>query len=904
MARTASMARSARTWRGLILLAGTFILSVVLLVTVRHAGDPAWLTLHLSPSNGADGTLWQVQTTFLSVGFAGLAIAAQLFAEAPLAIGASRGRVLKYVGASRFVGVGLVGNVVIGIETIWLSSGLGLLGVSIAWFLPTVVLLVWSTTKLVKLFGHPSLLDEVVRTSLVESLSSRLDEVSRKYSEATKRLDGLVTPSRLHMNLRSSASTLRVPVPQVGVVVKAIKPNAVKQALKTLAPRATDSRFPGADSAGEYTPPQIILDVEPGDRTRLGETAFRVITNEPLDEPVQDRVIRLLESSIEFDNSGAVTPDEETDREIANLKDAVGTNIRSGAFATAERAVELLGHVVRGVWMCQDGIDASRRASFTRRDWLFRSIGEVEQDVVQSPRAAGMFVSQAMTRALEAPRLGSPEYVDECLRSFTRIWLDVLQDGRPEFDHISGRIIVCVQNLAAFASPDQREDMSRHATWAMVELVKLALDAHKPSAAVLAAEELSGLFEYSHREGNQRDHVRAGQLVLAGWLDYLADKGDDRNPEDSGLRALVTPHGTWGEILAARSMAERGQTPFSRWEWWETKHSGSLRAQTLELSNYIDKAQLAALASSYGPLPPATDQQVASDYQRLHRLLGERDRDLTAPESSLRERLSEEIRKWKATEDERLAAEPLSDTRIAALRNALNESLDDGHRLAAKIPQADDVPKAADTSRPVLGMNLHLSRHYFVDEVFNQTYADPKGLGPVIARGFTAGEERRIVELLDSIQSEMLEPSAHAIRKKIDALGNEAKHFVLLTPYGGLMDIDGWYSIEFSQALARVTHTETSALDGRAILFDSRTTLISCRKPEEKEGLSPVGSTTISLGVFEDVHDGEEPRVRVETGEYFVIWPGDEPRIFHFGACRVHQAGTDVETDSGNGSSE
>ncbi|WP_207549387.1 hypothetical protein, partial [Mycobacteroides chelonae] len=64
-----------------------------------------------------------MQTTFLSVGFAGFAIAAQLFAESPLAIGASRRQVLEYIGAGQFVGVGLAANAVIAIETIWLSSG-------------------------------------------------------------------------------------------------------------------------------------------------------------------------------------------------------------------------------------------------------------------------------------------------------------------------------------------------------------------------------------------------------------------------------------------------------------------------------------------------------------------------------------------------------------------------------------------------------------------------------------------------------------------------------------------------------------------------------------------------------------------------------------------------------------
>ena len=887
-------------WRDLLLLAGSFILSVTLLAVIHYTGDPNWLKSHLPAATGADGILWQVQTTFLSVGFAGLAIAAQLFAEAPLAIGASRGRVLEFIGAGWFVGVGLVANAVIAIETIWLPSGLGMIGIALVWFTPSVILLVVSTVKLMQLFGHPSLLDEVVRLSLVDTLSNRLGEVSRKYADARKRLEGLVASGWSMGVPKASAVALRVPVPEVGRVIKAIKPKVVRQAIDSLGLRATEDSLTNSEAAEVYMPPQVTLDVEPGDRTRLGEAAFRVITSKELDEATAGRVVRLLQSSIEFEPSGSVTPDEETDREIANLKDAIGTNLRSGALATAERALELLGHVVRGVWMAEpESLDSSRRASFIRRDWLFRSIGEVEQDALLSPRVAGMFVSAAMTRALEAPRTGSTEYVDECLRSFTRLWFDVLRHGGPEFDSVPSRITTCVQNLAAYSysAADERDDLRARGTWAMVELVKLALDAKKPEAAKMAAQELSGLFEFD-REGSGRSHVRGGQLVLSGWLDYLADKQDERDPADPSLRAMVTPRGTWSEILAARSVAERGAAPFSRWDWWEMKTTASSRAQALQLSNYIDRAQLSALASSYGTLPPADDQETASEYKRFLSILTDGDRELNAREEGLKQKFTEEIAKWDAAEDGRLAQEPLSEVRTEALRIALRETLDERQRVAAEIPVVEDVPATADASRPILGMNFRVPRHYLVDKIFNQTYADPKDLGQMIAQGFAEGEEQKILSELRSLQDDVLEPAASAIRQQIEALGSEAEHYVLLTPYGGLEDIHEWYSIEFREALERVTHIETGVLDAEAILFDRRSTLTSCRKPEQKEGLSPVEDTSIALGVFEDVQGGDEPQVRIETGEYFAVWPGDAPRMFRFGAEPVVTEGADADDGS------
>lgn len=499
-----------------------------------------------------------------------------------------------------------------------------------------------------------------------------------------------------------------------------------------------------------------------------------------------------------------------------------------------------------------------------------------------------------MTRALEAPRAGSTEYVDECLRSFTRLWLDVLRHGGPEFDSVSSRITTCVQNLAAYSysASEDRDDLQARATWAMVELVKLALDARKPGAAKVAADELDSLFEFDS-EGAGRPHVRGGQLVLSGWLDYLADKKDERDPGDSELRALVAPRGTWSEILAARNLAERGVAPFSRWDWWEMKTTASSRVQTLELSSYIDRAQLAALATSYGTLPPLEDQETASEYKRFLRLLNERDKAPTTAESNLIRAFTEEVAQWDATEDERLAQEPLSAKRVEAIRAVLRATLAEKPRLADVIPVVEEVPVGADGSRPILGMNFRVPRQYLVDEVFNQTCADPTELGRIIGQGFIEGEDQKILGGLRSLENQILQPTVGSIKEQIKALKSEAGHYVLVTPYGGMEDLHEWYSADFKAVLERVTHIETGVLEAEAILFDRRTTLASARRPEDKEGLSPVEGSSIALGIFEDVPGGDEPQVRIETGEYFVVWAGEAPRVVRFGVQQVSD-----ETDS------
>ena len=113
-----------------------------------------------------------------------------------------------------------------------------------------------------------------------------------------------------------------------GRVVKGVKARVVRQAIASLGLPAAQ-RLPDAHStAAEYVPPRIVLDIDPGDRPRLGDRAFRVVTATPVDGATAGRIVRLLQSSIELEPAGAVTPYEEIEHEIAMLKDAIATNLQ------------------------------------------------------------------------------------------------------------------------------------------------------------------------------------------------------------------------------------------------------------------------------------------------------------------------------------------------------------------------------------------------------------------------------------------------------------------------------------------------------------------------------------------------------------------------------------------------
>lgn len=862
---------------GVLFLICVFLLSVLVLVLFRFV--PTYASAGAPTALGADAALWQVQTTLLSVGFAGLAIAAQLFADAPTAVGASRNRVLIYVRAGWFVGIGLTANLVIGIQTMWLSSTLGVLSVALFWFVPTVVFLVYSSVRLMALFGNPSRLDEVVRSSLIDNLANRLDISARNRVGSQRRLKPLDELGVRLGDLKVTPFVLRVPVPRAGLVVKGVSTPALRHALALLAPKIVPAETDAQPTS--YFVPQISVDVSIGDRTRLGQTGFRVGSHEPLEERLQGELSRILQSSLEFEAADSVTPDEETSREVANLQDTIGVSLRAGAFETAERALELLAAAVRGVWTARPGRgETSNQVAARRPEWLFRSIWEVERDALLSPRSADMFVSRAMSRAIEAPTTNSLEYVEECLRSFEHLWIELLRGRDAAFEHVFDRICICLQNLAEFSFPfdGQRAELQARAAWTFVAIVKHSLDAQRGDAALRAARELAGLFEYGESKENGRNHLRAGQLVLSGWLRYLDSKSPKRAPKNAKLRGVVTPKASMQEILRAREVAE-AMSSYSRWDWWDMRSDSSKSSGILQMSRFIDLAELWALAESRGPLPEPLDQSTASLYERLLALANEQTGDEATALAALREVLIQRINEWRQAEQALLASEPISPARVTKIEDSLRKTLSSGIRLAAIIPNNQKISSMAEKDRPILGMNLRVPRDFLVDRIFNNTYTDSSDLGQMIARGFEDAEDARIVSILRRIATKTTAASEANVIKSIEALGNRAKHFVLLTPYGGLLDIDEWRSGALAEALGSVRRVEVSALETEAILFDPRSSIRSVRKPEQKEGLTPVDGTMISLGVIEDVRSEKEPQVRVEAGEHFVVWAGPRPNV-------------------------
>jgi len=867
-------------------------LSVTGLLVGHYLIDQEFPHFPLPTAEGSDGLFWQVQSTFLSVGFASVAIAAQLFADAPLAIGASRSRVLAHIRAGQFVVVGLMANGVIAAASTWWPSNFATAFIVTPWFVATIVALVVSTRRLINLFGRPSLLDGVVSRTLTREISARLESAADRYRTARAEVEEFFAPdqTRLTSEFRGLIA-VRVTVPGGQRVLKAIKVTPLRRALNALSPRVNEASTTTTNEPDDYLPPRIHCDLEFGVRTRSGQSAFRIEAASSIDDQTRARVTRLLQSSLVFESEEAVSAYEESLRDISSLKDAVGTSLRSGAFSTAQRALGLLGSALRGVWITVSDEGQLLSATRSQVEELLRSVGVVEQDVMLSPRIADLFIDATILRCVAAPQVGHDGSADDCLRGLVRMWATMVRSGGSEYAPARSRVLSCITSLAGYVygSDDMTEsnEYGQRAIWGLIEMVKVAIDARQIDEARRAASQLQELFVYRETHTG-RAHVRAGQLVLSAWLDYLSATDDERSTSDVVLLARVTAIGDWAEILEARRIADRAEAPFNRWEWWEIHDSNSIHAQTMQMPIFVDRALVRVLAASYCSPPSITDDDTASSYRRFLSILSTEENDLADAEVTLKVALEHEIALWERAEDRLLAAEPISQTRVQKVREAVRDALVANPRLVDFIPRQLHLPveegdeRIVDDSRPILGMNLRVSRMFLVDRVFKQTYADFVGFGLAIARGFTDGEDRRVTGVLRGLHQTSFPPTTDAIGRAISDLGESAKHHVLVLPYGGLGDHRGWYESSFKKLLARVSVVETAVLENEAFLFDARSTLVSRREPEAKAELEPIDGATIALGVFEDVDREREPHVRIETGEYFVVWPGSAPSVLRF----------------------
>lgn len=834
----------------------------------------------LAPTADAGALLWQVHSTFLSVGFAGLAIATQIFTESPVAIGATRSDVLRHVRIPDFAKIGLASNLLIGAEALWLESDAGLLLVVLACLLPTAAAMVWSYWKMLSLLSSPTQLDARVQATLVETVEARLKSLEAVRAASATELESLRANGLVDGPTAPGMERVPVFLPHSDRVVRRIRSRVVQQAVQSAA-AITSTVQDSEAKAQDIVRVEISANVELGTRQPSGRAAFWIFIQGTAPAGMVDGIKHILLDALDFEDLGAVTPDEEIAHELGLLRDTLSASLRSGQFNLAERALNMIEAIVRKAWQSprQPG-PISLRLSALRSDWLYRTIAEAELDASLGRRETDLFIDHAMSRTLTSPALASYEHFTLSLASFARIGRLLLEERPPHWPEAWHRLLNGLQNLAeySFHGEADADDLRTECVWTIVELAKAAIDAENGEAALEAAAFLASIFEHIH--GHLRREVGAGQLVLRAWTLLLASKGRADWAAWAALQQHLTLTGTYDSQVAARSHTERPSGGRGRWEWWELESDGPAKVTVMEMDSYIDKAVLKSMSASWGPLSPASDEQTASTYRRLLSLAEDTSMTTTPGLDGLIAALRKRIDEWKESQYVQLSQAPLAASRIAEMRESARAVLTGKNRLATLVPALTEIPELVQDDAPILGMNLRVPREYLVEEVFNSTYADPAQIGQSVGRGFIDGEDRKVCALLRSLNPSPEPLTPEALSSVLDQAAHTPER-VLVAPFGG-PNLDHWWTTEVQQALSQITLIESAALEDELLLF-SPADFESLRQPEAKQGLTSIADTQVALGVFEDVTGMPRPHVRVESGEKFVVWPrpGAAVRYLH-----------------------
>jgi hypothetical protein len=139
----------------------------------------------------AVGLMWQVHASFVSIGFAGLAIAFQLLTDPPLAIGSARRLVVEHVRFAPMLALGIGSDLVIGLAAVTVANTITVvvLMVVMAMSLVAVALAYW---RMADLYRTPSFIERSTLANLKEEVgkaAQAVEDSRRREAEFRARLE-------------------------------------------------------------------------------------------------------------------------------------------------------------------------------------------------------------------------------------------------------------------------------------------------------------------------------------------------------------------------------------------------------------------------------------------------------------------------------------------------------------------------------------------------------------------------------------------------------------------------------------------------------------------------------------------------------------------------------------------
>lgn len=880
MARPNGKVQSA--YEGLLTDLGLFltILSQAAAFAVAH-----WA---FGPRPGVDegaaiAVIWQVHAAFASIGFAGLAIAFQVLGDPPLTAGSARQSIVRDMRFGRLLVSGIVASLMIGVAALWVASP-GSIAIAFALVLAPSVLLVGAAyARLAILFTSSPRVENLTLTELkqrvLRAAASAADQ-ERAERHVEREIDaarGLVSGS---LPINGDLKTRRIRNPHYGRVVSALNVGPMVRAADYLAWEAhqasTGTGFPTYDY-----PQRISVRARPNKQYRPGDTLFETHDWPGVDDAIWEAVSRQLLSGLEF------TDDQSEDAtvifadEMSALQDSVLAAVRDHQIA----------RVARGYQYYQQAIHEARSNAGSMhlglRDprWFERQIWEIDDAASRSTdRMAFVAIADAERMAFDAVKTEDLGWLRLALLRLQHIWDSLLEPQVSGATNARENLLVTMQNLAelaipySFSSEKQSAYASRQLIWAFAGIAKSAIDRRDVATAERVLGYMGGLFDLGLTSTSESLGVDVGvaQAAALGWMLFANDRAPEGSSFPVRLDQFPRRHRTPSFVAVLRAYETyRDEAP---WRHWETENALPFRAHVLKFENYFQRAALLLLAD--GKLRLQSGSATWSD-RFLLQATSEAVEDVIdqwvtnrqdpAPLHSAAGLLDEEVDRLDRERSAQVASTALSQDRLNQFHQAIVETMTSGPRLVTflGVPQLEDAANADDSG--TMGQILSgLPREFFVD---SDVLASPADLGHQVAAAALRGQDFGVLKVLLG-NHDVIELTADDLAARVREMATSFKDPVVI--YNGQEDIEELLDLDFTDdGRLRLAGYEAFALfvggglpSGDLALVDREVLPEFTFLPEDAEGLTPLPSAQLAVGVREQDSEGGEPgSLTIEYGQ-------------------------------------
>lgn len=858
-----------------------------------------WLNMQFLPEFAPDnpgeslGMMWQVHAAFLGIGFAGLALASQVYSEPPIAPAAARRSLLEHLGLSQIVVHGLAASALMASATFWVPSDAAVVLMFVGFAVPSVLLVADGYHRLGNLYMSPIQVDGLIAEGLEDHAQQIVARLIDQQHDREVRLTQITSARILTKAPDESADRLDFRVGRSRGAVKDINKEVLAESLAIVDKAAAANVLANSTESSEPTAigekglasclviralPHSVLQAH-----AVTFTLFGAGVNQ-LDAGVRSLLGRTLATAVIYQDPGWTDPLTELDRELGGIQDAACEALLGGSLHRGQRALELMDGLTGQIWS-QSGPAVAEEVGDVRA-WLFRPFATVERTTGGDPRAADVLISSATRRTLAAVRADDLNRFVLSLASYLRIWESLLKSAGPGVDDALERILVAMQNVAEYGlrgSSVVVDGFRREVAWAFVALARAALDSGHHESARRAANYHRRLFQYSREAAPSRLDVLVGRLVLSAWMLRMRDRG---KAVDREMLLEVTSSEARSSVLGALDASGRRNVQIANWHWWESDEALPLESSISRIAEYVDRAAaLMYIRGSGRPAAPSTQQQ-ADDLDRLIERI-ERINDgelvwlgLADSAGGLTEVLKGLRDAWSQQQAEELAGTELSRTRIDVFRSAFAKAMVGPTRLADFFPRAK--PGEVEPQLKNVGFNFLIAKHFFVDAIFDSTYADPEHVGGDLGRVALAAEERFVIDELRGLAS-LSQGDLGKFADRLEELtsGRQSGRVIVLLSFAAEVD-DRWWQMQttVSNSSARLVNVDLGEERGsEAIVVDLDSSIRVHRYPELEGTLLLAGESGFGVGVYPYQGQEVEPVARVEIGEWIGTLPVEEPLV-------------------------